>query len=159
MKLLKKHVYLFAAILLLLPTILLGQSRQLTEKELKVQTDSLKALKLSYTKVNKQMKKEVDSLKAISSELDKKLQTAESELKKFQYKFDIKKYGHEDGNNVFEGKVWKGMTESMLRDSWGKPDKTHTNKYKWGVFTQWYYGDITYFFKNGKLIDWQEKKQ
>ncbi len=49
------------------------------------------------------------------------------------------------------------MTERMLKDSWGEPDKIDKNMEKWGVFTQWYYGNITYFFKNGKLIAWEEE--
>ena len=51
------------------------------------------------------------------------------------------------------------MTEDMLNDSWGKPDRTNKIKKKWGIFTQWYYGDITYFFKNSKLIEWEQKKK
>ena len=50
------------------------------------------------------------------------------------------------------------MTENMLNDSWGKPDKIDVNKEKWGVFSQWYYGNITYFFRDGSMIDWEEKK-
>ena len=50
------------------------------------------------------------------------------------------------------------MTEKMLRDGWGKPDRIHTSTYKWGIYSQWYYGDIIYFFRNGKLIDWEEKR-
>ena len=104
------------------------------------------------------MEKEIDSLKKVSESLDKRLNEAQSELRKVQQTYYIKKYGQENGNRIFERKVWKGMTESMLRDSWGRPDKTHQNNYNWGVFAQWYYGDITYYFKNGKLIDWEEKK-
>ena len=51
------------------------------------------------------------------------------------------------------------MTEDMLNDSWGKPDRTNKIKKKWVIFTQWYYGDITYFFKNSKLIEWEQKKK
>ena len=49
------------------------------------------------------------------------------------------------------------MTEKMLKDSWSEPDRKTRNKKKWGLFTQWYYGTITYFFKNGVLTDWEEK--
>jgi hypothetical protein len=159
MDLLKRQLYFFLMLAFIIGPLGYGQTdSKINKKQYEAQTDSLQVLKLSFTKVNRQMKKEIDSLKKVSNNLDKKLKNAQSELKKVRYSFYTRKYGQENGNRVFEGKVWKGMTENMLKDSWGKPDKTHQNNYKWGVFTQWYYGDITYFFKNGKLTDWQEKK-
>ncbi len=68
----------------------------------------------------------------------------------------IKKYGRKIGNRILNGQVWKGMTEQMLRDSYGKPDKITRNKEKWGTFAQYYYGKQIFFFKNGKLFDWQK---
>ncbi len=68
----------------------------------------------------------------------------------------IKKYGKKIGNRILNGQVWKGMTEEMLRDSYGEPDKIDTNKQKWGVYTQYYYGKQIFFFKNGKLFDWEQ---
>ncbi|MCH8326702.1 MAG: hypothetical protein IIB83_09140 [Bacteroidetes bacterium] len=32
-------------------------------------------------------------------------------------------------------------------------------KKKWGIFTQWTFGDVTFFFKNGKLFEWEEIKK
>ncbi len=49
------------------------------------------------------------------------------------------------------------MTDEMVRDSWGKPDKIDKNVERWGVFTQWYYGNVTFFFRDGKLTEWDEK--
>lgn len=155
----KRQFYFLLILLFIIGSLVYGQTNgKMNEKQYGALTDSLRVLKLSLTKENLQLEKEVDSLKIVSESLDKKLNKAQSELMKIQHTFYIKKYGKENGNRIIEGKVWKGMTESMLRDSWGKPDKTHQNNYKWGVFDQWYYGDITYFFKNSKLIDWEEKK-
>ena len=159
MYILKRRFYFLLMLPIIIGSLGYGQTNgKINEKQYGAQIDSLQVLKISLTKVNQQMEKEIDSLKKVSDGLDKKLNKAQSELKKVQHSFYIKKYGKENGNRIFERKVWKGMTESMLKDSWGKPDKTHQNNYKWGVFTQLYYGDITYFFKNGKLTDWQEKK-
>ncbi|MCF8266381.1 MAG: hypothetical protein K9I99_17935, partial [Melioribacteraceae bacterium] len=68
----------------------------------------------------------------------------------------VLKYGQEYGMRVSMGRVWKGMSENMMRDSWGEPDKIDKNKEKWGVFSQWYYGEIVYFFKDGKLTEWEQ---
>ena len=103
-------------------------------------------------KKNAQTKKEVDSLKIVLKNLD-------ANLKKHLKTLYILKYGKKKGIRVSNGNVWKGMTEHMLNDSWGKPDRTNKIKKKWGIFTQWYYGDITYFFKNSKLIEWEQKKK
>ena len=93
----------------------------------------------------------IDSLKNYLSELEIKSESSRAlQLKR--------KYGSEIGSRVALGQVWKGMSEKMLEDSWGKPDKITKNKEKWGTFTQWYYGEITYFFKNGIMTDWEEKK-
>ena len=52
------------------------------------------------------------------------------------------------------------MTEEMLIDSWGEPDKVNVDKFDYGTFSQYFYGDITYFFdRDGKLIDWEEGKE
>lgn len=121
--------------------------------------DSLLNLKSSYSKIVNVEKSEVDSLKDLSKSLDKKITDAENDLSQIKHKYFIAKYGKEDGSRVFDGRIWKGMTEQMMRDSWGKPDKTNVNNYAWGKFSQYYYGDVTYFFKNGKLTDWEEKKK
>lgn len=93
---------------------------------------------------------DIDSLKSLLVELEERCKSARSDQ-------IIKRYGRDVGKRIVNGQVWKGMTEKMLEDSWGKPDKITKNKKKWGTFTQWYYGSITYFFRDGKMIDWEEK--
>lgn len=115
--------------------------------------DSLLALKNSLIVQNANVKAEIDSLTNYLSELEKKVNVNQDELKELKNKLYTKKYGKEIATRIALGKIWKGMTIEMLEDVWGKPDKTHTDKHSWGVFTQLYYGDITYFFKNSILTD------
>ena len=91
-------------------------------------------------------------MKNISDVLDEKISSILEEINSI-YK---KKFGKEKANRIINKQIWKGMTEKMLRASWGTPDKIDKNVEKWGVFTQWYFGDVTFFFKNGKLTDWEE---
>ncbi len=70
----------------------------------------------------------------------------------------VKKYGKKIANWINYKRIWKGMSIEMTKDSWGKPDKISTQKHNWGIFTQLYYGNVTFYFKNGKLTDWEEKK-
>ncbi|PJA99250.1 MAG: hypothetical protein CO128_04155 [Ignavibacteriales bacterium CG_4_9_14_3_um_filter_30_11] len=103
-------------------------------------------------KDNTKIKNEIDSLKLVLKNLDVILN---NNLKNLY----ILKYGKEDGIRVANKQVWNGMTEQMLQDGWGKADTVNANSYKWGIYTQWIYGDITLFFKNGKLFEWEEKKK
>ena len=99
-----------------------------------------------------QLKNDIDSLRNLIPRLEQNLLLAYRELY-------IMKYGNEIGERVAYNRVWKGMSEGMLYDSWGEPDKKETNKENWGTFSQWYYGDVIFFFRDGKLIDWEEGEE
>lgn len=113
--------------------------------------DSLSLQKSNYTLEKETLIKDI-------SMLEKRMIDLTEQLKNAQIDLFVKKYGKDNGMRIAQGRVWKGMTEKMLRDSWGEPDKITKNKEKWGTFTQWYYGKITYFFKDGVMIDWEELK-
>jgi hypothetical protein len=136
--------------------ILLFLSSPIYSQNYQSEKDSLRIIKDSLAASNLITKAEIDSLTNYLSELEKKVNTNQYELAELKKKLYLKKYGKENGTRVSLGRIWKGMTLEMLEDEWGKPDKTNTDKHPWGVFTQLYYGDITYFFKNSILIDWEE---
>jgi hypothetical protein len=138
----------FAVIILSLPFINSAQSFNQTR-------DSLLVIKNNLLSEQLYLQIKIDSLKKTSDELDEKISSTLEEISNI-YK---KKFGKEKANRILNKQVWKGMTDKMLAASWGKPDKIDKNVEKWGVFTQWYYGDVTFFFKNGKLTDWEEIKK
>ena len=106
----------------------------------------------SISSMNKNIKAEIDSLRKLRDSMIIKLQAELRELY-------ILKYGEEEGAKVAMGQVWTGMNENMMRDSWGEPDSISVNNQPWGKYSQWYYGDITYFFKDSKLFEWEEKEK
>ena len=112
--------------------------------------DSLTFRKSELLRQKEILTVQIDSLENVKENLKPKIVSA-------RRKQLIRKYGKKIGTRLATGKIWKGMTEKMLKDSWGEPDRKTRNKKKWGLFTQWYYGTITYFFKNGVLTDWEEK--
>jgi hypothetical protein len=124
---------------------------KISPAEYKSELDSLLTLKSELTEQKLKLKNEIENLSDKAAELESELTLAKRDLY-------VAKYGKEAGNNVALGRVWKGMTEEMLRDSWGKPDKIEKNVENWGVFTQWYYGDVTYFFRDGILTEGEEKE-
>jgi hypothetical protein len=100
------------------------------------------------------LKTQTDSLKKVSASLTEKIGKANLEIEGFY----SKRFGKEYGVRIFNKQIWKGMTELMLKASWGEPDKIEKNIEKWGIFTQLYYGKITFFFRDSKLTDWEEIK-
>lgn len=141
----------FVVLISISPNIFAQNHKKINSKTYYKKYDSLSVLKQKLLTDKKLLQSQIDSLTNISDKLD-------SALKIALPKYFVRKYGHKIGMRVALGKVWKGMTEKMLRDGWGKPDRIHTSTYKWGIYSQWYYGDIIYFFRNGKLIDWEEKR-
>lgn len=68
----------------------------------------------------------------------------------------IKKYGKYYGNLILEGKVVRGMTKEMCKESWGEPDDINVSIGSWGRHEQWVYehkymSDSYLYFENGKL--------
>ncbi len=146
-------MYRFAIIILVLCSVSLsGQTeKKLSKERFNFLIDSLLTQKSQLLTEKESLLAEIDSLK-------NRLVEIEDECKSARIKQLIRKYGSKVGKQIVNGQVWKGMTEKMLEDSWGKPDRITKNKEKWGLFTQWHYGDITYFFRDGIMTDWEENK-
>lgn len=67
----------------------------------------------------------------------------------------IKKYGQVNGKKVALHQAEIGMTESMVLDSWGAPEKINETSGRSGS-EQWiYYGNHYLYFRNGRLVDRQ----
>jgi hypothetical protein len=128
-----------------------SETQKMSKERFNFLVDSLSTEKNNLLTEKEKLLVEIDSLENFIEELKPQLESS-------RRKELVRKYGKEIGYRIAGGKVWKGMTEKMLKDSWGKPDRITKNKEKWGIFTQWYYGAITYFFKNGKMTDWEELK-
>jgi len=122
---------------------------QMTPENFNKEFKSLTEKKDKLNAEIEELKSDIDSMNLLIPELKLKVETGYRELY-------IMKYGKKFGRRVAQKQIWKGMKDEMVKDGWGKPDRMDKNVEPWGVFTQWYYGDIIFFFKNGELIDWQE---
>ncbi len=96
------------------------------------------------------MKNDIESLRNLIPELEQNVILA-------YHKLYVLKYDEEIGRRVAYKRIWKGMTDEMVRDGWGETDMINRNVEKWGVFERWKYGYITFFFKDGKLTEWDEE--
>ncbi|GMR25670.1 MAG: hypothetical protein BMS9Abin39_0983 [Ignavibacteria bacterium] len=122
---------------------------QMTVDEYRIKMDSVTLQKKELKREIEILKTEIDSLQNHIPELEQEIITAFRELY-------ILKYGEDIGQRIASKRIWKGMTDEMVRDGWGEPDKINRNVEKWGVFEQWNYGKIIFFFKDGNLTDWEE---
>ena len=138
---------IFAVLIIL---ISLTTFAQMTEEEYNSKKESLTLQKKELKREIETLKLEVESLQNRIPELEQEIITAFRELY-------VLKYGKEIGLRVAYKQIWKGMTDEMVRDGWGEPDKIDRNVEKWGVFEQWYYGNIMFFFRDRKLTDWDEE--
>ena len=120
------------------------------EYESEMQSFSVKKIDLQIEITD--LKNEIEAMRNLKPELELEVIIAYRELY-------VLKYGEEFGQRVSYNQVWKGMSEEMMHDSWGEPDKIDRNVQDYGVFNQWYYGDVTLFFRDGKLIDWEEGEE
>ena len=132
------------------PSITFAQ--EMSEDTYKKTYEELKERKENLTEEEKALRAELEAMRTkIDSMKEAYTQAVEDIL--------IMKYGEDDGRRVSQGRIWTGMTDDMLRDSWGEPDRTTKNVEPWGVFTQWYYGEITFFFRDGRLTAWEDKSK
>ncbi len=141
----------FIFILIAFVSVTFAQKKPITKSEYNSIKDSLLTRKAELTA-------EKDSLTKSIGELTKEFTYLKEHRRDICRKYFIKKYGRKIGSWIADGRIWKGMKLRMVKDCWGKPDKVTRQKRKWGVFTQLYYGKTTFFFRDGKLTDWEDKK-
>ena len=111
---------------------------QMTEKEYNREKDELNISR-------DQLKNEIENIKIETNNMRNKIPELEQEVITAYRELYVLKYGKGVGEKVSYKQIWTGMTDEMVRDSWGKPDKIDKNVKPWGVFTQWYYGNVTFF--------------
>jgi hypothetical protein len=76
----------------------------------------------------------------------------QQEVSRFTYLEN--KYGTSMAVRLNSGKIWRGMTAEMVRDSWGKPIRINRLIRTDVVKEEWIYGNSWLYFENNNLIDW-----
>lgn len=70
----------------------------------------------------------------------------------------VDKYGLRTGKALFEHKIWKGIDNNMVKDSWGKPLNVKREVNGSGEVEMWTYRKSWLLFKNGVLSEWGPNK-
>jgi hypothetical protein len=64
------------------------------------------------------------------------------------------KYGTNMAARLNSGRIWKGMTAEMVRDSWGKPVKINRVIMNNMVKEEWIYRNTWLYIENNNLVEW-----
>jgi len=64
------------------------------------------------------------------------------------------KYGSSMAAKIMAGKIWKGMTAEMVRDSWGKPQKINRVISGNDVKEEWIFKSSWLYIENDYLVEW-----
>jgi hypothetical protein len=64
------------------------------------------------------------------------------------------KYGSSMAAKLIAGKIWKGMSSEMLRDSWGKPQRINRVMSGNTVKEEWIYKYTWIYLENDTLFEW-----
>ncbi len=71
-----------------------------------------------------------------------------------RYEYLQHKYGAAVASELFAGKIWKGMTGQMIRDSWGSPNKINRVISGSNTREEWIYQNTWLYLRNGELLEW-----
>jgi hypothetical protein len=64
------------------------------------------------------------------------------------------KYGSNMAARLISGKIWKGMSSDMVRDSWGKPQTIKRTISGNTIEEEWFYNNTWLYIENDILTDW-----
>ena len=69
------------------------------------------------------------------------------------------KYGTNMAARLISGKIWKGMNTEMVKDSWGKAQKTNRVINGNTIREEWIYSNSWLYFENDELVEWGPAKR
>ncbi len=94
----------------------------------------------------------VETGQVLQEQEEQPVQLQEQEVSRFTYLEN--KYGTNVAAKLNEGKIWRGMTAEMVKDSWGTPQKINRVISGNNVREEWIYRNTWLFFQNDRLREW-----
>ena len=69
------------------------------------------------------------------------------------------KYGSNIAARLMTGKIWKGMSGEMVRDSWGNPKKINRVISNNRIKEEWIYNNSWLYIENDMLVEWGPRRR
>jgi hypothetical protein len=132
-----------------LDTLILNAKIKLENEEIKRFRikDSIQRVNDSLNIIQKQKIEKENLEKRKKDLLEQQKREEEQKIKNEQRKnLLISRFGREYGEVVFNRKIRIGMTEEMLIESWGKPQRINKTITKYGTRKQYVYGSSQYVY-------------
>jgi hypothetical protein len=79
-------------------------------------------------------------------------QAPQKQVSRFSYLES--KYGSNMAARLIAGKIWKGMTAEMVRDSWGSPVKINRVIRNNSAKEEWIFKNTWLYIENNSLVEW-----
>ncbi len=79
-------------------------------------------------------------------------QAPQKQVSRFSYLES--KYGSNMAARLIAGKIWKGMTAEMIRDSWGSPVKINRVFRNNSAKEEWIFKNTWLYIENNTLVEW-----
>jgi hypothetical protein len=76
------------------------------------------------------------------------------EQKESRFSYLENKYGSNMAARLISGKIWKGMSSEMVKDSWGVAEKINRVISGNIVKEEWIFRTTWLFFENNTLVEW-----
>jgi hypothetical protein len=77
-------------------------------------------------------------------------------VSRFDYLMD--KYETSVATRIYAGKIWKGMTAQMVKDSWGSPKKINRIINGNNIREEWIFQSTWLYLQNDELVEWGPTK-
>ena len=84
-------------------------------------------------------------------------QARQNQVDEKRYRQMVSKYGNDIGKKIFEHKIWKGMSNSMVLDSWGTPRSINHYTNANGIKEEWIYPKYILVFWDNRLTSWYKR--
>jgi hypothetical protein len=75
-----------------------------------------------------------------------------------RYDYLMGKYGTSIATKLYAGKIWKGMTAQMVKDSWGSPKKINRIINGNNIREEWIFQNTWLYLQNDELVEWGPTK-
>ncbi len=108
--------------------------------------------------VNKDENAKIEKEKLAQKKKQQQINAANKKKAEERRKKLVEKYGERTADAIMKQEIFRGMSESALVESWGKPQEINSSVGSWGTHKQYvYWGDYVYV-ENGIVESWQTSR-